>query len=62
VPGDASKSPELVIATSSQFQRFLSEEYAAQFTRGVQKRLEVKRDDRAIARLKQSLLGGGTAQ
>jgi peptidyl-prolyl cis-trans isomerase D len=62
VPGDASKSPELVLATRSQFQQFLSQEYAAQFTRGVQKKLDVKRDEAAIARLKKSLLGGGAAQ
>jgi peptidyl-prolyl cis-trans isomerase D len=62
VPGDASKAPELVQATRGQFQRFLSEEYAAQFTRGVEKQLEVERDERAIARLKQSLLGGSSAQ
>jgi peptidyl-prolyl cis-trans isomerase D len=61
VPGDASKAPELVQATRGQFQSFLSQEYAEQFTRGVQKRLEVERDESAIARLKKQLLGGGSA-
>ena len=62
IPGDASKAPELVQATRSQFQRFLSEEYAEQFTRRVQKGLEVERDARAIARLKQQLLGSGSVE
>jgi peptidyl-prolyl cis-trans isomerase D len=62
VPGDASKAPELVQATRGQFQTFLSQEYAEQFTRGARKRLEVERDERAIARLKQQLLGSGSVQ
>lgn len=61
VPGDARKAPELVQATRGQFQQFLSQEYAAQFTRGVEKQLEVERDEKAIARLKKSLLGSGSA-
>jgi peptidyl-prolyl cis-trans isomerase D len=61
MPGDATKAPELVQATRGQFQSFLSQEYADQFTRGIRKRLEVERDERAIARLKQQLMGSGSA-
>lgn len=57
VPGDASSAPELVQATRSQFQRFLSEEYAQQFAAKVQRQIGVRRDEDAIRRLKQQLLG-----
>jgi len=60
VPGDASKNPQLVEATRTQFQRIMGEEYAAQFTRAVERRLEVERNAQAIARLKADLLRGGT--
>lgn len=62
VPGDASKAPELVQATRSQFQQFLAQEYAAQLTRRAERMLDVSRDQEAINRLKQQLLRGGAVQ
>jgi peptidyl-prolyl cis-trans isomerase D len=62
VPGDAKTSPVLVQATTSQFQRFLGEEYAAQFTNAAEAAGKVERNAEAIRRLKQQLLSGGRAQ
>ena len=60
VAGDASKNPQLVEATRTQFQRIMGEEYAAQFTRAVEGRLKVERNAAALARLRADLLRGGT--
>ena len=62
VPGNAATAPELVQATKSQFQRILGEEYAAQFTRAVEKGLDVKRNEDTIRATKKALIGGGAAQ
>ncbi len=62
VPGDARTAPQLVQATRSQFQQFIGQEYADQFTRSIEKGLEVERDEEAIAALKRQLLGGSSAQ
>jgi peptidyl-prolyl cis-trans isomerase D len=62
VAGDAKTSPVLVQATTSQFQRFLGEEYAAQFTNAAEAAAKVERNAEAIRRLKQQLLSGGRAQ
>ena len=59
VVGDASKAPELIQATRSQFEAILGEEYADQFAGAVQKASTIKRDDGAIKALKASLLGPG---
>jgi peptidyl-prolyl cis-trans isomerase D len=58
VAGNASSAPELVQATKTQFQQILGQEYAEQFTRAVEKRVEVKRDEEAIKTLKRQLQGG----
>ena len=60
VPGDARTSPQLVQATRQQFQQFIGEEYATQFTRAIQQQLEVERDEEAIAALKRQLMGPGS--
>jgi peptidyl-prolyl cis-trans isomerase D len=59
VAGNASTAPELVQATKTQFQQILGQEYAEQFTRAVEKRVEVKRNEEAIKTLKRQLQGGG---
>jgi peptidyl-prolyl cis-trans isomerase D len=57
--GNASGAPGLVQATRTQFQRILGEEYAAQFTRAVEKSLEVDRNEDTIRATKAALTGGG---
>jgi peptidyl-prolyl cis-trans isomerase D len=62
VTGDARSAPQLVEATRSQFQRFISEEYAEQFGRAVQKQYEIARNEDAIRRTRQAIAGGPVAQ
>lgn len=62
VPGDARTNPALVESTRGEFARILGEEYAAQFTRAVEKRLDVDRDEDALARVKRQMQGGGPVQ
>ena len=62
VPGNAASAPQLVQATGAQFQRILGEEYAAQFTRAVEKGLEVERNQDAIRATKQALTQTGAPQ
>jgi peptidyl-prolyl cis-trans isomerase D len=58
-PGDASNVPQLVAATAGQFREVVGGEYAEQFTRAIQAQMKVKRDEDALAKLKQSLQGNG---
>lgn len=58
VPGNAGSAPGLVQATKTQFQQILGQEYAEQFTRAVEKRVNVKRDEEGIRTLKRQLQGG----
>ncbi len=60
-PGDAKTQPGLVESTRTQFNRVLGEEYIEQFANAAAKQIGVTRDDKAIARLRAELLGGGTA-
>ncbi len=62
VPGDARTNPGLVQATRGEFARILGEEYAAQFTRAVEQRLDVERDEEALARVKRQMQGGAPVQ
>ena len=62
VAGDSRTNPGLVQATRSEFARILGEEYAAQFTRAVERRLDVERDEEALARVKRQMQGGGPVQ
>ncbi|HEY6916526.1 MAG TPA: SurA N-terminal domain-containing protein [Allosphingosinicella sp.] len=62
IPGDASKDQSLVRATQQQFAEALGQEYGFQFANAAKANLKVKRDDKAIARLKAQLLRGGAAQ
>jgi peptidyl-prolyl cis-trans isomerase D len=59
VPGDARSAPQLIQATRGQFQQFVGQEYAAQFTRALEKGLEVKRNEDAIRALRRQLIGPG---
>lgn len=58
VAGDARSAPQLVAATQTQFQRILGEEYAAQFTRAVEQKMKVRRDENGLADVKRQLQGG----
>ena len=58
-PGNAANAPGLVEATRTQFARILGEEYAGQFSRAVERSLEIERDADAIAAAKRALLGPG---
>jgi peptidyl-prolyl cis-trans isomerase D len=60
-PGDASKEPAVAQAIRGQFGDIFGEEYRAQFTAAAAKVLKVKRNDNALAQVKQQL-GGGAAQ
>lgn len=53
--GDAGKIPSLVERVRSQFVQVVGGEYADQFERAMEKRLNVKRDTSAIAKVKQAL-------
>jgi peptidyl-prolyl cis-trans isomerase D len=61
-PGNASSAPGLIQATRTQFQRILGEEYAAQFTRAVEKSVKVERNEDAIRATKRGLTTGGAIQ
>jgi peptidyl-prolyl cis-trans isomerase D len=62
VAGNALTAPQLIQATRGQFQRILGEEYAAQFTRAVEKGLKAKRNEDAIRAAKRALTGPGSLQ
>jgi peptidyl-prolyl cis-trans isomerase D len=61
-PGDARTEPGLAEATRTQFANVIGEEFAEQFARSVQGRVEVNRNQEAIQRTRQRLLGVGAAQ
>ncbi|HZG07665.1 MAG TPA: SurA N-terminal domain-containing protein [Allosphingosinicella sp.] len=62
VPGDAAGTPELIEAVKTQFAQVIGDEYAQQFTAAARIRGKVKRNEEALAKLKQELQGGGPAQ
>lgn len=59
VAGDASKQPALVQSTRAQFGQVVGNEYVDQFVRAVEGAEKVKRDEEAIKRARQALLGPG---
>jgi peptidyl-prolyl cis-trans isomerase D len=58
-PGNATSQPQLIQATRTQFERILGEEYGAQFSRALQSRLNIERDEAKIQSLKRQLQTGG---
>lgn len=62
VPGDARKEPGLIGAVRGQFAQILGDEYAQQFTAAIRGALNVKRNDSAVRKVKDELLGTGSAQ
>ena len=58
VPGDIRNLPGLVEATRTQFSQVVGSEYAEQFSRAVEARMGVERDEKAIERLKSQMLRG----
>jgi peptidyl-prolyl cis-trans isomerase D len=59
VPGDAKNEPPLIAAIRSQFSQIMGDEYAQQFTRAIQAGMEIERDAKAAATLRNQLSGGG---
>ncbi|HYE29268.1 MAG TPA: peptidyl-prolyl cis-trans isomerase [Allosphingosinicella sp.] len=62
IPGDARKEPGLILAVRSQFSQIVGDEYARQFTAAVRAGMKIERNDAALRRLKDELLGTGPAQ
>lgn len=60
--GDAGKQPALVSAVQQQMSRVAGNEYAEQFARAVQSHVGVKKNEAAIAAVKQQLRGGTSGQ
>jgi peptidyl-prolyl cis-trans isomerase D len=61
VPGDARREPGLIAAVRSQFGQIIGDEYARQFSTAIQAKLNVRRNDEALRKLRSELLGTGTA-
>jgi peptidyl-prolyl cis-trans isomerase D len=57
--GDARSQPQLVQATRAQFGQTIGNEYVEQFVKAVEKDQKVKRDEDAVRRARQQLLGPG---
>lgn len=57
VPGDASKDPAMVDGIRGSFTGIFGQEYAEQFTNGARQKVNVKRNDDALGRLKRELAG-----
>jgi peptidyl-prolyl cis-trans isomerase D len=62
VPGDASKDPALAQAVKGQFGQIVSDEYAQQFVTSMRAGMTVKRNDKALAKLKSELAANAPAQ
>jgi peptidyl-prolyl cis-trans isomerase D len=62
VPGDASKEPALAQAVRGQFASIIGDEYAQQFAASLRSGLKVRRNDKALQKLKSDLLGPGGTQ
>ncbi len=60
--GDISAAPALVELTRAQFNQFAGDEYVAQFARAVAADVGMKRNGKAIVRLKQDLMGGAAGE
>jgi peptidyl-prolyl cis-trans isomerase D len=62
VPGDATKTPELIDAVKSQFAQVMGDEYARQFSAAMRAGAKVRRNEDAMGQLRKDLLGGGASQ
>lgn len=62
IPGDASKSPQILSATGQGLSNVLTNEYAAQFRRAIAAHVGVKRNEAAIARVEAEMRKGSTPQ
>ena len=62
IPGDAAGQQGLIQATRTQFERIMGDEYAAQFSRAVQAKLDIARDEAAIAKTKRQIQAGEPVQ
>jgi peptidyl-prolyl cis-trans isomerase D len=61
-PGDLKKEPALVQDVRSQFGQLVGDEYQQQFTNAIRAGMKVKRNDKALAKLRADLLSGNTPQ
>jgi len=57
--GDASGKPDVVKATQGDLGHFVGNEYAEEFVQAVRNKIGVKKNEAAIAKLRQQLLGNG---
>src|SRR3546814_16350242 len=60
--GDAGKQPAIVDAVKQQMSRVVGNEYVEQFARAAQADVGVKRNDAAVAKVKQKLRGSASPQ
>ena len=60
VPGDAGKEPGLTEAVRSQFAQILGDEYSQQFGAAVRAKAKIKRNDAALKKLKDDMIGPGS--
>jgi peptidyl-prolyl cis-trans isomerase D len=57
IPGDPASQPQLVQSAQQQFSQLIGEEFAQEFARQVQNGLTVTRNEEAIGRVRQRLVG-----
>lgn len=62
VRGDAAKEPGLLQAVRGQFAQIIGDEYAQQFMTAIRSGLKVKRNEEALKKLREELLGTGGDQ
>lgn len=58
--GDISTAPAILESTRAQFNQFMGDEYVAQFARAVGTEVGIKRNEKAIQRMKAQLLRGAS--
>lgn len=60
--GDVATAPAIMESTRAQFNQFAGDEYVAQFARAVAAEIGMKRNEKAITRLKRELAGDSTGE
>jgi peptidyl-prolyl cis-trans isomerase D len=61
-PGDPAKDPSVVPQLRSQLTQVLGDEYQQQFTNAIRAGVKIKRNDKALAKLRGDLLSGAGGQ
>jgi peptidyl-prolyl cis-trans isomerase D len=57
IPGDASKEPGLAEAVRAQFAQVIGDEYAQQFVGAIRAKVKIRRNDKAVGKLRAELIG-----